>query len=97
MALLAELMQQAECSSRTMTKLRGKFGHQFRCIPGVMPFLVPFNRFIGGPESVAEWDEVKIIPHTLRATMGLLYRWLPQQQEKGAEMWPLDPRTVLTM
>ena len=47
MALLQELMQQAECSARTMAKLRGKFGHQFRCVEGVSPFLVPFNRFVG--------------------------------------------------
>ena len=51
MQLLQELMQQAECSPRTMSKLRGKFGHQFRCIEGVMPFLVPFNRFIGAPKT----------------------------------------------
>ena len=95
MDLLQELMQQAECSPRTMSKLRGKFGHQFRCIEGVMPFLVPFNRFIGGPEDVAEWDAEKVIPHELRHTMGTLYKWLPSLQVKGAEMWPLDPRTVL--
>ena len=95
MSLLQELMQQADCSPRTMSKLRGKFGHQFRCIEGVMPFLVPFNRFIGGPESTAEWDMEKTIPMELRHTMGTLFRWLPELREKGAEMWPLDPRTVL--
>ncbi len=30
MQLLQELMQQADCSPRSMAKLRGKFGHQFR-------------------------------------------------------------------
>ena len=95
MALLAELMGQATSSARLMSKLRGKLGHQFRCIDGVMPFLVPFNKFVGGPESTAEWDEPKEIPDRLRHTMGTLFRWLPAQQEKGAEMWPLDPRTVL--
>ena len=27
--------------------------------------------------------------------MGTLFKWLPEQYEKGAEMWPLDPRTIL--
>jgi hypothetical protein len=44
-----------------MAKLRGKFGHQFRCILGVAPFLVTFNKFIGAPEGVGEWDENKEI------------------------------------
>ena len=95
MQLLQELMQLAECSPRTMSKLCGKFWHQFCCIEGVMPFLVPFNHFIGGPEDVTAWDTEKVIPHELRHTMGTLFKWLPPQQEKGAEMWPLDPRTVL--
>ena len=95
MALLQSMIQQAECSSREMAKLRGKFGHQFRCVEGVSPFLVPFNQFVGAPETVAEWDEVKPISPGLRHTMGTLFRWLPQLYEAGAEMWPLDPRTVL--
>ena len=95
MALLLELMQQSECTPRTMSKLRGKCGHQFRCVEGVRPFLVPFNQFVGGPESALEWDTPKQIPDSLRHTMGTLFKWLPEQYEKGAEMWPLDPRTVL--
>ncbi len=54
MKLLFDMLQQSECSPRTMAKLRGKFGHQFRCIEGVGPFLVPFNEFVGGPEMVRE-------------------------------------------
>ncbi len=27
--------------------------------------------------------------------MGTLFKWLPPMQENGAEMWPLDPSTVL--
>ncbi len=78
-----------------MAKLRGKFGHQFRCIEGVAPFLVPFNKFIGGPDSVSEWNERKVIPHSLLTTMGHLFTWLPRLQPAGAEMWPLDPATLL--
>ena len=96
-ALLQELMQLVECSPRLMAKLRGKCRHQFRCKSGVAPFLVPFNRFIGGPESVLEWDTAQPIQPALRRTMGVLFRWLPSRQEKGAEMLPLDPRTVLTL
>jgi hypothetical protein len=33
-----------------------------------MPFLVPFNKFIGGPKDAAEWDKEKVIPHELRHT-----------------------------
>jgi len=95
MALLLEVMQQAELSPRGMAKLRGKFGHQFRCIEGVAPLLVPFNKFIGGPESVREWDEPKIISPALRTIMGELYQWLPRLQPAGAAMWPLDPSTIL--
>ena len=95
MQLLHDVMHQAEISPRGMVKLRGKFGHQFRCIEGVAPLLVPFNRFIGGPDSVREWDEDKPIPEHLRTIMGQLYRWLPVLQPDGAEMWPLDPRTLL--
>ena len=36
MALLLELMQQAECTPRMMSKLRGKCRHQFRCVEGVL-------------------------------------------------------------
>ena len=95
MVLLREVMQQAEISPRGMAKLRGKFGHQFRCIEGVAPLLVPFNKFIGGPESVFEWDTPKVISHELRATMGALFQWLPRLQPEGAAMWPLDAATVL--
>ena len=95
MKLLQDMMQQAECSPREMAKLRGKFGHQFRCVEGVAPFLIPFNQFVGGPETVAEWDEAKVIAPALRHTMGTLFQWLPQLYEAGADMWPLDPRTVL--
>jgi hypothetical protein len=94
-ALLGEVMQQHEFSPRGMAKLRGKFGHPFRCIEGVAPFLVPFNKFIGGPDSVSEWDECKVIPHSLSTTMGHLFTWLPRLQPAGAEMWPLDPATLL--
>jgi len=59
MQLLHEVMHQAEISPRGMAKLCWKFGHQFRCIEGVAPLLVPFNRFIGCPDSVREWDEDK--------------------------------------
>ena len=96
MTLLYEVMHQTEISPRNMAKLRGKFGHQFRCIEGVAPLLVPFNRFIGGPDSVREWDEPKPISDHLCTTMGELYRWLPRLQPEGAEMWPLDARTILT-
>jgi hypothetical protein len=92
---LAELMQQAEASARLMSKLRGKMGHQLACMSGVVPLLVPFNKFVGGPETTAEWDRAKPIPPSLRHTMGTLYKWLPSRQEQGAEMWPLDPRTIL--
>ena len=95
MQLLQELTQQVECSPRTIAKLQGKFGHLFRCIEGVMPFLVPFNKIIGGPEDAAERDREKVIPHELRHTMGTLFKWLPPMQENGAEMWPLDPSTEL--
>ena len=95
MALLHDFMHQVECSARAMAKLRGKFGHQFRCVEGVAPFLVPFNQFVGAPETVSEWDEAKPISRELRQTMGVLYQWLPQLYEAGAEMWPLDPRTIL--
>jgi hypothetical protein len=54
MALLLELMQQAESTPRVMSKLQGKCGHLW---------------------------------------LGTL--WLPEQYEKGAEMWPFDPRTIL--
>jgi hypothetical protein len=95
MLLLQALMQQAECSPRSMAKLQGKFGHQFRRIERVMPFLVPFNKFIGGPKGAAEWDKEKVIPHELRDTRGMLFKWLPPMQENGTEMWPLDPSTAL--
>ncbi len=79
-----------------MAKLRGKCGHQFRCIEGVGPFLVPFNEFVGGPETVREWDEPKPISNHLhdRDTMATLHRWLPELQPAGAAMWPLEPATL---
>jgi hypothetical protein len=93
--LLYEMLQQSECSPRSMAKLRGKCGHQFRCIEGVGPFLVPFNEFIGGPETVREWDEPKPISFHLHDTMKTLRQWLPELQPAGAAMWPLEPATLL--
>jgi hypothetical protein len=51
-----------------MARLRGKAQHQLRCIEGVLPYLVRFNNFIGGPESVYDWpgDHEKVIDDTLR-------------------------------
>ncbi len=95
MKLLHDVMHQAEISPRGMTKLRGKFGLQFRCIEGVGPFLMPLNKFIGGPGSVREWDDTKVISPSLRTTMSYLYNWLPKLQLEGAKMWPLDPATLL--
>jgi hypothetical protein len=40
--------------------------------------LVPFNQFVGGPESALEWDTPKQIPDSLRHTMGTLFQWLPE-------------------
>jgi hypothetical protein len=94
MKLLHDMIHQAECSPRVMAKLRGKFGHQFRCIEGVGPFLVPFNQFVGSPETVREWDEPKPISEHLRKNIGVLYRWLPELQPAGAAMWPLEPATL---
>ncbi len=92
--LLQELMQQAECSPRSMTKLQGKIwssvqvhrrGHALpRSIQQVHQWM-----------DAAEWDAEKVILHELRHTMGTLFKWLPPMQENGAEMWPLDPSTVL--
>ena len=59
MALPLEMIQQTECTPRMMSR---ECGHQFRCIEGVGPFLVPFNQFVGGPESTLEWDTPKQIP-----------------------------------
>lgn len=53
--------------------------------------LVGFDRFIGGPGSMDEWDkEAEIGPH-LRSNMGFLCQQLPRLLETGAEMWPMDP------
>jgi hypothetical protein len=56
---------------------------------------VPFNKFIGGPEGIREWDEPKVISPALRAIMGELFQWLPRLQPAGAAMCPLDPSTIL--
>ena len=53
--------------------------------------LVGFDRFIGGPGSMDEWDkEAEFCPH-LRSNMGFLCQQLPRLLEAGAEMWPMDP------
>jgi hypothetical protein len=57
----------------------------------VRPLLVGFDRFIGGPGSMDEWDkEAEFCPH-LRSNMGFLCQQLPRLLEAGAEMWPMDP------
>ncbi len=71
------VMHQAEISPRGMEKLRGKFGQQYKCTEGVAPLSVPSNRFIGGPDSVRQWDEDKPVSEHLHTIMGQLYRWLP--------------------
>ena len=87
-------MELVTCSPRNMSKLRGKAQHQFRCLEGVRPLLVGFDRFIGGPSSMYEWDkEAEIGPH-LRSNMGFLCQQLPRLLEAGAEMWPMDPTTL---
>ncbi len=42
-----------------------------------------------------EWDETKVISPSLRTTMDHLYKWLPRLQPEGAEVWQLDPATLL--
>ncbi len=94
MALLKRIMELVTCSPRNMSKLRGKAKHQFRCLEGVRPLLVGFDRFIGGPDSMYAWDkETEIAPH-LGGSMGFLYQHLPRLQVEGAEMWPMDPTTL---
>ena len=91
MTLLREIMELVTCSPRNMSKLLGKAQHQFCCLEGVRPLLVGFDRFIGGPGSMDEWDkEAEIGPH-LRSSMGFLCQQLPRLLETGAEMWPMDP------
>jgi hypothetical protein len=57
-------------------------------------FLVCFDLFIGGPETVYEWDREKEIPAGLRDVMGFLYQRLPALLDLGAEMWPMEQATV---
>jgi hypothetical protein len=94
MMLLRELMDLLTCSPHSMAKLRGKAQHQFRCLEGVRPFLSRFDRFVGGPETVYEWDLEKEVPGELRHGMGFLFQQLPSLREAGAEMWPLEPSTA---
>jgi hypothetical protein len=92
--LIREIADLQTCSPRNMARLRGKAQHQLRCIEGVRPYLVRFNNFIGGPESVYEWDHEKSIDDALRRTMWFLYRELPPLMKAGAETWPMAPATV---
>ncbi len=46
MDLLQEVMGRLICSARKMALLLGKAQQQLRCIEGVLPFLVRFDRFI---------------------------------------------------
>ena len=94
MMLLLELMDLLTCSPRSMAKLRGKAQHQFRCLEGVRPFLSRFDRFIGGLETVYEWDLEKEVPGELHHVMGFPFQQLPSLREAGAEMWPLEPLTA---
>jgi hypothetical protein len=94
MMLLLELMDLLTCSPRSMAKLRGKAQHQFRCLEGVRPFLSRFDRFIGGLETVYEWDLEKEVPGELHHVMGFPFQQLPSLREAGAEMWPLEPSTA---
>jgi hypothetical protein len=73
MMLLRERMDLVLCSPRSMAKLRGKAQPHFRCLEGVRPFLSRFYRFIGGPESVYEWDLEKEVSGELRHVMGFLF------------------------
>ena len=57
-------------------------------------FLVCFDLFIGGPETVYEWDREKEIPAGLRDFMGFLHQRLPALLDLGAEMWPMEQATV---
>ncbi len=94
MTLLKEVMELVTCSPRNMSKLRGKAQHQFRCLEGVRPLLVGFDRFIGGPDSTYAWDREALIRPDLRETMGFLYQHLPKLQKAGVELWPTDPATL---
>ena len=57
-------------------------------------FLVCFDLFIGGPETVYGWDREKEIPAGLCDVMGFLYQRLPALRDLGAEMWPMEQATV---
>jgi hypothetical protein len=73
MMLLRERMNLVSCSPRSMAKLRGKAQPHFRCLEGVRPFLSRFYRFIGGPESVFDWDLEKEVSGVLRHVMWFLF------------------------
>ena len=94
MMLLRERMDLVPCMPRSMAKLRGKAQLHFRCLEGVRPFLSRFYRFIGGPESVYEWDLETEVSGELRHVMGFLFSRLPTLREANAEMRPLEPSTV---
>jgi hypothetical protein len=53
-----------------METLRGKFGHQYnlKCTEGVAPLSVLSNRFIGGPDSMHEWDKDKLVSEHLHTS-----------------------------
>ena len=53
-----------------------------------------FDKFIGGAETVYEWDQEKDISAGFRDVMGFLYQRLPGLRAQGAEMWPMEPATV---
>jgi hypothetical protein len=94
MMLLRERKDLVLCSPRSMAKLWGKAQAHLRCLEGVRPFLSRFYRFIGGPESVYEWDLETEVSGELRHVIGFLFSRLPTLREANAEMLPLEPSTV---
>ena len=62
-------------------------GNYSFCMQRVKPFIRPFNDFIGGPATEAQWDERKLISEATLDAAAFLLKHMATLVQLGAPIW----------
>ena len=91
---LEEVCGSALMTPRECFKIRGKLSNYSFCMQWILPFIVPFSAFIGGPRNNRDWDRNKRISDEMRDAGSFLLKHMGTLVRLGAPIWPLQACTV---
>jgi hypothetical protein len=84
---LEEVLGVLVMSTRECSKVRGKLSNYSFCMQRVKPFIRPFNNFIGGQATEAQWDERKLISEATLDAAAFLLKHMATLVQLGAPIW----------